>query len=67
MELPGSKEYEPALPSVSKIHLDDNNIACDVFVFVDDLRMTGPTKKECWGVAQRVTQVIDHLELQEAS
>ena len=60
MNLPGSKEYEPALPLVSKIHLD-------VVVFVDNLRMTGSTKKECWGVAQRVAQVIDHLELQEAS
>jgi hypothetical protein len=48
LNLPGPKEYNPALPWVSKICLGDNNIACNIVIFVDDLRVTGPTNAECW-------------------
>jgi hypothetical protein len=37
MNLPGTNNYNPALPWVSKICLGDNNIACDIVIFVDDL------------------------------
>jgi hypothetical protein len=66
MNLPGSPEFNPALPWVSKIRLDDNNIACDIVIFVDDLRVTGPTKDECWKAGQRGAQILNHLGLQDA-
>jgi hypothetical protein len=46
MNLPGQVGYDSTLPWVSKIRLADNCIACDVVIFVDDLRVTGPTKNE---------------------
>jgi hypothetical protein len=66
MNLPGSKSYDPALPWVSKVRLGDNNIACDLVIFVDDLRVTGPTSDECWHAGQRAAQVLNHLGLQDA-
>jgi hypothetical protein len=66
LNLPGSDGYDPALPWVSKIRLDDWNIACDIVIFVDDLRVTGPEKHECWKAGQRAAQVLNHLGLQDA-
>jgi hypothetical protein len=66
MNLPGAPAYNPALPWVSKIRLSDNNIACDIVIFVDDLRVTGPTKDECWKAGQRAAQTLGHLGLQDA-
>jgi hypothetical protein len=66
LNLPGPKEYNPALPWVSKIRLGDNNIACDIVIFVDDLRVSGPTKSECWQAGQRAAKTINHLGLQDA-
>jgi hypothetical protein len=65
MDLPGTKNYDPALPWVSKIRLGDNNIACDIVIYVDDLRVTGPTKEECWHAGQRAAQILNHLGLQD--
>jgi hypothetical protein len=67
MNLPGKKDYNPALPWVSKIRLGDNNIACDLVIFVDDLRVSGPTSGECWKAGQRAAQIINHLGLQDAA
>jgi hypothetical protein len=66
MNLPGSKTYDPALPWVSKVRFGNNNIACDLVIFVDDLRVTGPTSVECWNAGQRAAQVLTHLGLQDA-
>jgi hypothetical protein len=66
MNLPGTKAYNPALPWVSKIRVGDKNIACDIVIFVDDLRVTGPSSDECWKAGQRAAQIINHLGLQDA-
>jgi hypothetical protein len=66
MNLPGTKDYNPALPWVSKIRVGDKNIACDIVIFVDDLRVTGPSSDECWKAGQRTAQIINHLGLQDA-
>jgi hypothetical protein len=66
MNLPGPKAYDPSLPWVSKIRVGDNNIACDIVIFVDDLRVTGPTGDECWKAGQRAAKVLNHLGLQDA-
>jgi hypothetical protein len=54
------------LPWVSKIRLADNGIACDVVIFVDDLRVTGPTKNEAWQASQRAAAQLNHLGIQDA-
>jgi hypothetical protein len=33
MNLPGASDYDPALPWVSKIRLEDGNIAADLFIY----------------------------------
>jgi hypothetical protein len=66
LNLPGSKNYDPSLPWVSKVRLEDFNIACDLVIFVDDLRVTGPTKGESWKAGQRAAQILSHLGLQDA-
>jgi hypothetical protein len=66
LNLPGPKEHNPALPWVSKIRLGDNNVACDIVIFVDDLRVAGPANAECWQAGQRAAKTINHLGLQDA-
>ena len=48
------------------MRLGDNNFACNIVIFVNVLRATGPTKQECWGTVQREAQDIHHLGLQDA-
>jgi hypothetical protein len=66
MNLPGQLDYDPTLPWVSKIRLGDKCIACDVVIFVDDLRVTGPTKNEAWQASQRAAALLNHLGIQDA-
>jgi hypothetical protein len=42
LNLPGNPEYDPSRPWVAKYRLEDGRIAADLFIFVDDLRPTGP-------------------------
>ena len=41
LNLPGSKGYDPCESWITK-RREDGRIACDVFTFVDDERVTGP-------------------------
>jgi hypothetical protein len=41
LNLPGQKDYNPSKPWDFKFWLQDNNIANDFFVYVDDIRTTG--------------------------
>ena len=45
LNLPGSKKYDPFMPWVSKIRLDDGHVACDLFIYVDDGRVCAPSSK----------------------
>jgi hypothetical protein len=42
-------------------------IAADFASFVDDVRQTGPSKKECWQAARRVGSMLNYLGIQDAS
>jgi hypothetical protein len=67
MNLPGSTDYDPSLPWVSKIWLEDGRIAADLFIYVDhDVRITGNLAKECGAVARRAASVAHHLGVQDA-
>jgi hypothetical protein len=66
LNLPGDLDYNPNLPWVSKVR-EDGRIAADLFTFVDDLRPTGPGKKNCWRAAQRAGSVLSWLGIQDAS
>jgi hypothetical protein len=66
MNLPGQTDCDPALPWVSKIRFGDKHIACNVIVFVDDPRATGPSKNEAWQASQRAAALLNHLGIQDA-
>eukprot|EP00980_Cylindrotheca_fusiformis_P019180 scaffold6510_cov122-Cylindrotheca_fusiformis.AAC.2 len=67
LNLPGSKEYDPTLPWVSKIRIDDGEIACDLFIYVDDGQVTGPTEDECWKATRQAASILNELGIQEAA
>jgi hypothetical protein len=47
LNLPGHHDYNPKRPWVHKERAD-GSIACDVHVYVDDMRTTGSSEGECW-------------------
>jgi hypothetical protein len=62
LNLPGSDDYDPNQPWVSKIRLEDNRIAADLFIFVDNMRPTGLSRKEAWQAASK----LNYLGVQDA-
>jgi hypothetical protein len=67
LNLPGSKDYDPKHPWVSKIRLTDGKIAADLFVYVDDARITGPSEEECWAATRQTASRVNELGIQEAA
>jgi hypothetical protein len=65
LNLPGSEYYDPSLPWVMKVR-SDGHLACEVFVYVDDGRITGWCKLECWRAARRFSSTLSSLGLQDA-
>ena len=65
LNLPGAKDYDPTLPWVCKLR-SDGKIACDKYIYIDDGRLTGPTKLEAWLAARRVCSVLGYFGIQEA-
>jgi hypothetical protein len=66
MNLPGSEDYDPNRPWVCKLRMDDKRIAADLFIFVDDLRPTGSSRKEAWQAARRAASTLNFLGIQDA-
>ena len=51
---------------MSKIRLDDGRIAVDLFIYVDDVRVTGNTSRECDSAARQAACTVNHLGVQDA-
>lgn len=66
LNLPGSSDYNPARPWVYKVR-KDGVIAADAHCYVDDVRATGPSEKDCWRASQRVSSVLASLGIQDAT
>ena len=62
--LPGSDNYDPTKPWVFKTR-EDGVIACDIFIYVNDLRVTGANKREAWQACCRATSVLCYLGIQD--
>jgi hypothetical protein len=68
LNLRGSAHYDPSRSWVSKLRSDDpQNLAADIFTFVDDLRPCGISKAQAWQAAQRAASVLNWLGLQDAA
>lgn len=66
LNLPGNADYDPSLSWVTKIR-KDGLIACDIFTFVDDERLTGPTRELVWQAGHRLAYIQAYLGLQDAA
>jgi hypothetical protein len=66
LNLPGSDSYEPSRPWVAKYRIEDGRLAADLFIFVDDLRPTGPSKEDGWLAARKSAATLNHLGIQDA-
>ena len=64
--LPGTKDYDPNVSWLTK-RRKDGLIACDVFTFVDDERVTGPTEELTWQAAHTLASKQSYLGIQDAA
>ena len=67
LNLPGSPGYDPSLAWVAKIRREDGAVAGDVFIYVDDLRVTGPDRVTCEQGMRRAACVMNTHGVQDAS
>ena len=68
LNLPGSADYDPQLPWVSKVrNWATGVIASDFFSYVDDIRPSGPSESECWAAARRIAGLCSYLGIQDAA
>jgi hypothetical protein len=66
LNLPGNLDCDPSRPWVAKCCVEDGRIAADLFVFVDDLRPTGPSREDAWKAARRAASTLHCLGIQDA-
>jgi hypothetical protein len=55
-----------ALPSVSKIRLEDEKIAADLFIYFNDVQVTGNLAQECDAAARQGASTVNNLRVQDA-
>jgi hypothetical protein len=67
LNLPDSPDYDPSLPRVLKWVSSGKWIACDLVVFIDDLRGSGPTVELAWAVSRIVAARLQYLGIQDAA
>eukprot|EP00984_Skeletonema_dohrnii_P022484 scaffold11603_cov72-Skeletonema_dohrnii-CCMP3373.AAC.1 len=65
LNLPGSEDYDPTLPWVMKVR-SDGHLACEIYIYVDDCRVTGWCKLECWRAVRKLSTILNYLGLQDA-
>ncbi len=55
LNLPGMIGYDPSTTWISK-RREDGQLACNVFTFVDDKRVVGPTEELTWQASHALIQ-----------
>jgi hypothetical protein len=65
LNLPGSEDYNPSLPWVSR-RTSDGRLAGTFRRYVDDVRSIGSSEEACWAVGHRLATYFSHLGLQVA-
>jgi len=66
MNLPGMSQYTPGNPWVYRVR-KDGTMAADLFLYINDLRPTGPSKRECWDTSHQVGSRLTWYGLQVAA
>jgi hypothetical protein len=65
LNLSGVEDYDPSLSWVAKIR-EDGRVAADLFIYMDNLRPTGPDAEECWWDDRKGAATFNHLVIQDA-
>jgi hypothetical protein len=66
LNVPGVEEYDPYLYWVMKIR-KGGRVAADLFIYMDDMRPTGPDAEECWRAARKGAVTCNRLGIQDAT
>ena len=66
INLPGDNNYDPTKPRVYKVREDGTTVAADLFIYIENLRNTGPTEVEGWEGAHQVCCRLTWLGIQDA-
>jgi hypothetical protein len=65
LNLPGTKEYDPSTLWMTKVRAD-GRVACNVFSFVDNKRVTGPDDDLTWQANHALASKQSYLGIQGA-
>ena len=66
LNLPGAPGYNPSRSWVFKLRLHDDQLACDLIIYVDDVRTMGNTFVDCKAASRRAASVLNSLGIQDA-
>jgi hypothetical protein len=66
LNLPGTENYDPTGSWIIKMH-EDGLIACELFTFVDDERVSGPTEELTWQAAHVMAARQAYLGIHDAA
>ena len=67
LNLPGDKDYDPALPWVYHFNSVTKQMANFFETYIDDICTGGPSEEDCHGTLRRVTSIINCLGMQDAA
>jgi hypothetical protein len=67
LNLPGSIDYQPHLPWVSKVRSDDGKIANDFVTYVEDTRTCGGSLQDAWWASRVVASRLNWLGIEDAA
>lgn len=66
LNLPGSEDYDSSMPWVYKARRD-GTLAADIHKYVDDVRITAPTKADAEAASSRVAKYAAYFGTQDAA
>jgi hypothetical protein len=66
LNLPGSPKYDPSYPRIWRYKKESSTIAPLLLSYVDDLRVTGESREQCWSTMHRVCTRLSYLGIQMA-
>lgn len=49
------------------MQISDGQIACDIFIYADDVCMIGGSEEECWQVSHKAASALNWPGLQDAA
>jgi hypothetical protein len=64
LNLSGSSDYDPSLAWVANVR-EDGRVAAYLFIYMDDLRPTGPDAEECWRASRKAASVCNYVGNQD--